>query len=380
MDDRERREDPGRGRRMSARIVEVAVVGAGAMGAATAWHLARAGREVAVFEQFEPGHVRGASHGASRNFNVAYTEPEYLAWLRDARTLWRELEAESATALLETTGIVTHGRGRDLAAAGAVISEGGFEAELLDASSAEARWPGFRFDGPVLHNPGAGRLDADASVRAFLSGAVASGADVAWRAAVADVEVHGDDDVRFTVTDADGRHRVHARRLVCTAGAWTAKTLAGVKGVTLPALRVTQEQPAHFRPLDPSASWPGFNHQPAADDPRTAWFAAPVYGMLTPGEGVKAGWHAAGPEIDPDRRSYSPDPALTAALVRYAREWLPGVDASTFNEITCTYTSTVDARFVLERTGPVVVGAGFSGHGFKFTPVIGRILAALARN
>lgn len=166
----------------------------------------------------------------------------------------------------------------------------------------------------MLHNSGAGRLDADASVRAFLSGAAAFGAELVWRTAVADVEIYGDDDVRFTVTDVDGSHRVHARRLVCTAGAWTVKALAGVKGVTLPALRVTQEQPAHFRPRDPSASWPGFNHRPDGDDPATAWLPAPVYGMLTPGEGVKAGWHAAGPEVDPNRRSYVP--ALTAALVR----------------------------------------------------------------
>lgn len=363
---------------MSEETLDVAVVGAGAMGAATAWHLARAGREVTVLEQFEPGHVRGASHGASRNFNVAYTEPEYLAWLRDARVLWRELESDAGVPLLETTGIVTHGGGRDLAAATAAITAGGFDAELLDASAASARWPGLRFDGPVLHTPGAGRLDADASVSAFMAGAVASGARVAWRTAVSDVEVHGDDDVRFTVTDAEGGRRVRARRLVCTAGAWTAKTLAGVAGVRLPALRVTQEQPAHFRPRDPEGSWPGFNHHPAADDPATSWFRVPVYGMLTPGQGVKAGWHAAGPEIDPDRRSFVPDPALTAALVRYADEWLPGVDATAYTEITCTYTSTVDARFVLERSGPVVVGAGFSGHGFKFTPVVGRTLAALA--
>lgn len=363
---------------MSVEQLDVAVIGAGAMGAATAWHLARAGKEVAVFEQFEPGHVRGASHGASRNFNVAYVEPSYLTWLRDAEGLWRELEAEADRPLLTTTGIVTHGPGVDHVAAAAAISAGGFAAEVLDPSEAAARWPGLRFDGPVLHNAGAGRVDADASVAAFLSGAARAGAQMRWNSAVSDIEVRSDDDVRFSVTDAEGCRRVRARRLVCTAGAWTAKTLGGVAGVTLPALRVTQEQPAHFRPVDGAPHWPGFNHHPAASDPATSWFLAPVYGMLTPGQGVKAGWHAAGPETDPDRRSFLPDRELTAALVRYAAEWIPGVDAAAFAEITCTYTSTVDARFVLDRMGPIVVGAGFSGHGFKFTPVVGRTLAALA--
>jgi sarcosine oxidase len=100
--------------------------------------------------------------------------------------------------------------------------------------------------------------------------------------------------------------------------------------------------------------------------------------MQTPGEGIKAGWHGAGPEVDPDRRSFLPEPVQLAALQDYARTWLPGVDADSFEAISCTYTTTPDEDFILDRVGPVVIGAGFSGHGFKFTPVIGRILADLA--
>lgn len=361
---------------MSAASVDVAVIGAGAMGAATAWHLSRRGVSVEVFEQFEPGHVRGASHGASRNFNVAYDEPGYLAWLREARVLWRELEAESAARLLETTGIVTHGAGRDLARTASAIRAGGFDAEMLDAGEAAGRWPGIRFDGPVLHTPEAGRLDADATVSALLARAVARGGHVHWRTRVEDLVVRDDERVQFRAIGPDRERIVRARRVVATAGAWTSRLLSSADAANaLPRLRVTQEQPAHFAPLDGATAWPGFNHVPAPGAAETAWFPAVIYGMFTPGEGVKVGWHAAGPEVDPDRRSFQPDPALTAALVRYAREWLPGVDSDVFSEITCTYTSTPDSRFVLERVGPLVIGAGFSGHGFKFTPVIGRILA-----
>lgn len=363
---------------MSEARVDVAVVGGGAMGAAAAWQLARAGREATVFEQFAPGHRRGASHGASRNFNVSYEEPEYLSWLRDARELWRELEAESGVDLLTVTGIVNHGPGRDFARVAEAVSAGGFRTELWDAAAAAVRWPGLRFAGTVLHTPEAGRLNADAAVAALLSSAVARGARVEWSTRVSGLEV-ADDEVRLTVSDPAGAtRRVRAGRAIVTAGAWTERTLRGVPGAVLPALRVTQEQPAHFASALDEASWPGFNHAPDASDPATAWFPTGVYGMLTPGEGVKAGWHAAGPVVDPDRRSFVPDPGLTAAIVRYAREWLPGVDPDRFAEITCTYTSTPDARFVLQRFGPVVVGAGFSGHGFKFTPVVGRTLARLA--
>lgn len=363
---------------MSEERIDVAVVGGGAMGSASAWQLAVAGRNVVVFEQFEPGHRRGASHGASRNFNVSYAESDYLAWLRDAQTLWAELEAEAGVDLLTLTGIVNHGPGRDVTRLAGAVSAGGFRTELLDARAASARWPGFRFDTPVLYTPEAGRLNADAAVAAFLSAATGRGARVAWRTGVTGIEVLGDDDVRLTVADEDGTRTVRARRVIVTPGAWTEATLRGVPGAALPILRVTQEQPAHFAPLDPTSPWPGFNHAPDASDPDTAWFPTGVYGMLTPGEGVKAGWHAAGPVVDPDHRSFTPDPDLTAAIVRYAEQWLPGVDSSRFTEITCTYTSTPDARFVLERFGPVVVGAGFSGHGFKFAPVVGRTLATLA--
>jgi sarcosine oxidase len=99
--------------------------------------------------------------------------------------------------------------------------------------------------------------------------------------------------------------------------------------------------------------------------------------MLTPGEGVKAGWHGVGPVTDPDERTFEAEPQQLAALQRYVREWLPGADADAVIPISCTYTTTSDGNFVLDAAGPVVVGAGFSGHGFKFVPTVGRILADL---
>jgi sarcosine oxidase len=173
---------------------------------------------------------------------------------------------------------------------------------------------------------------------------------------------------------------VTAAQAVVTAGAWTAKLLSGAAGsrkLRIPRLRVTQEQPAHFRVADGQAVWPGFNHTPGPGADYKDWYS-PVYGMQTPGEGIKAGWHGVGPEVDPDRRSFLPEPVQLAALQHYARTWLPGVDADSFEAISCTYTTTPDEDFILDRIGPVVIGAGFSGHGFKFTPVVGRILADLA--
>ena len=164
---------------------------------------------------------------------------------------------------------------------------------------------------------------------------------------------------------------------------WTTRVLSGV--LRLASLVVTQEQPAHFALADPSAdaarsaaiTWPGFNHSFDAAKARYGYWYSAIYGMYTPGQGVKAGWHGVGPGTDPDARTFTPEPVQLAALQRYVREWLPGADAEALEPVSCTYTTTPNEDFVLDRVGPVVVGAGFSGHGFKFTPAVGRILADL---
>ena len=103
-----------------------------------------------------------------------------------------------------------------------------------------------------------------------------------------------------------------------------------------------------------------------------------MYGLTDPCGEVKVGFHGTGPVCDPDRRTFTPEPEGMARLQDYVATWLPGLDPGGPTPISCTYTSTPDAEFVLERHGPVVVGAGFSGHGFKHAPAVGRILADLA--
>ena len=134
-------------------------------------------------------------------------------------------------------------------------------------------------------------------------------------------------------------------------------------------------------------AWPSFIHHvdPAAhaearlpDAPDGGYPSSGTYGHHTPGEGVKVGHHGTGPVVDPDTRDFQAEPGRLAELRAYVREWFPGLDAEAPAPISCTYTTTPDERFLLDRIGPVVIGAGFSGHGFKFTPGIGQVLADLA--
>jgi sarcosine oxidase len=354
---------------MSARR-ETVVVGGGAMGSAAAWHLARRGRQVTLIERFGARHTMGASHGRSRNFNITYADPTYQAMLREAAVLWRELEDASGVTVLDLVGVTNHGAGvaPDLADQLGAL---GVRATMLTPAEAQERWAGIRFDTRVLFCPDGGRVDAEEAVATLQAETARHGGEVLLETRVDSIEVRADDRVEV----ATPGEVLVADTVVVTAGAWTGKLLGS--RLTLPRLVVTQEQPAHFAVADPTAVWPSYNHLPEPGNARYDYWYSQTYGTLTPGEGVKAGWHAVGPVTDPDARSFEPDPVQLAALQRYAREWLPGVDADALSPISCTYTSTSNTDFVLDRVGPVVVGAGFSGHGFKFVPAVGRILTDL---
>jgi sarcosine oxidase len=344
-----------------AQHVDVVVVGAGAMGSATAWRLAQAGRHVALLEQFEPGHDRGSSHGATRIFRVAYRDPRYVALAGRAIPLWRELEDASGEVLLEQVGQLDHGHVAAVDEIDANLRAAGRRADRMDPAEAAERWPGMRFDEAVVFSPDGGRCWAERTVRAASTVAGRLGAEVRSSTPVERVEVTG------------GRAVVHAAGdswrapvVVVAAGAWAGRLLPDVG---LPPLAVTDEQPSHFRPIDPRSEWPSFLHHALGPDGRDDRLAFDAYGLMTPGEGVKVGGHGTAAPTDPDRRP-GIDPARTAALASYVREWFPGLDPDPVSTTSCLFTSTPDEHFVLDRRGPVVVCSPCSGHGFKFVPAI----------
>jgi len=339
---------------------DVVILGAGAMGSATAWWLARRGREVVLLEQFEQGHVKGSSHGRSRIFRLAYDDPMYVRMAQEALPLWRELEADAGRPLLDTTGSVDHGDGRSVEAVAAALAACGAAHEVIPAGAARERWPAMRFDGDVLFHPDGGRCRADDAVRALQDRAAALGADVRFGTGRAALRAMSDG--AGVEVEAAG-DTLRAPVAVVTAGAWVREV---VDPALAPDVHVTQEQIQHFTPPT-NDEWPSFIHH------RQPW----VYGLLAPGEGVKVAEHHVGPVVDPDRRP-ARDAAAEATIVRYVEEWFPGLDPTPVHVAECLYTTTPDESFVLERRGPIVIGSPCSGHGFKFTPLIGRRLADLA--
>lgn len=345
-------------------MARIVVVGGGVMGSAAAWQLAARGADVTLLERFSAGHTNGSSHGSSRIFRLAYADPFYVSLAARALPLWRRLEQVSGHGVLTLTGAVDHGPPAAVEALQAALRAENHPGQILTPDQAAGHWPGLRFDTSVLFHPTAGRLHADDAVLALQRAAAAANAEVRHGVRVTSLRPRVDGAVDV-VTAEDAVYRADVA--VVAVGGWTpAQKFAG-----LPALRVTQEQPVHF-PAANALGWPSFIHHGGNG------LAAEggVYGLGSV-DGVKVGFHAVGPVVDPDNRDRSLDVAALRRVQEYAQRWLPGVDHTAPAASTCLYTPTPSHDFVADRSGPIVVLAGFSGHGFKFAPVIGQIAADL---
>jgi len=345
----------------------IAVVGAGLMGAATAWELARRGHEVTLIEAYDIGHRHGSSHGSSRIIRRAYADPFYVQLTGQAYEKWRELESDSSTPLLRTTGGLDMGDDSDPKAIAELLSAAGVPHELLGPEEASERWPYIRITGPVLHHPDAGVVDADQTVAACVRQAKEHGAEVIIGTRVTDIDLQGGERV-LLCTDDD--REVLADTVVIATGAWLPEFELPVP---LPPLEVTQQQVFHFPQRDPSVQWPTL-----------IWDGAlHLYGLPSGSDGgplptVKVAEHDRGTPTTARTRSRVVDASSRTRVSGFVRDRLPGLDPDPVAEATCLYTTTPDEDFVLDRHGPFVIVSPCSGHGAKFTPLIGAMAADLA--
>lgn len=351
---------------------EYVVVGLGALGSATAYALAKGGHSVLGLEQFELGHSRGASHDTSRILRHSYHTPGYVELTFAAYDDWARLEADCGKQLVTEVG------GLDLFPPGAAtavddyassMSTHGVKYETLDAAEVQHRWPQFSVPAETVGlYQERGSIVPAARGTAVIQGLARSfGATLADSTRVDRIEtVDGGAVVRV------GDRSVRARRVVICADAWTSPLLADLD-VSVP-LTVTLEQVTYFRPADPALFQPG--RMPLwiwMDDP--AFYGFPCYGEPT----VKAARDCSEIPVTGDDRPFEPDAIRLAELVDFMARTLPESGPPVRSK-TCLYTLTPDRDFVLSPVPgheAVLVGLG-AGHGFKFAPTFGRLLAELA--
>jgi sarcosine oxidase len=340
-------------------MADVVVIGGGVIGTCTARALARQGREVILLERFRIPHKHGSSHGASRIFRFSYRDPRFVRMAQEALPLWRELEEESGATLLTVTGGLDLGVGVEDHAAS--LEACGIPIEWLDASEVARRFPVVSLPEGTrgLFQPDAGYLAADRTVEAAAESARHHGAEIREDARVLSIRPSA----RGVDVETE-RETLHAAVAVVTAGGWARGLLAGA-GIDLP-VRVTEETIAYFA-LDEQATIPAV----------VDWGSPAVYALRSPGQGLKVGEHIAGPVVDPDQRA-GPREESVERLAGWVKEHYPTADATPHLTETCLYTNTDDEEFILDRHGPIVVGSPCSGHGFKFAPLNGQRLAALA--
>lgn len=344
--------------------VDVTVIGAGIMGAAAAWQLARRGLRVAVVEQYSIPHTRGSSHGASRIFRLAYEYPEYVALARESLQGWHELEERSGHQLLMPTGGVDFGPAVHLDPIANALNHESVRFERLSSDMVSLEFPSYRVPcgWEALVQVDAGVLLADTCWRTLLDFAQEHGVAIHSESRV--LEIRPDCD-RVTITT--NRGTFESERVVVATAGWSNHLLTSL-GIEIP-LRTTREHVAYYS-IQPGAKYLPFIWHGESSAPE-------MYGLPNGQSGtVKVGEHGTGPITDPDDAGRL-QVELLKRVSAFVEAHLPGLTPRPVEMQTCLYATSRDDNFVIDRVGSVVLCAGFGGHGFKFAPKIGEMVARL---
>lgn len=312
-----------------------------------------------LIDQFEIGHNRGSSHGASRIFRFVYEQPLYVRMAQMALPLWRELESSTGLELLHITGGLDAGSEPQLSTIASALEACGARFELLDPESRADRFPQFNLDDEFgLYSPDSGAVAAGDAVMALVDAARAAGAEVRSSLPVSKV-ILGDDGVILETPAGT----LNARHCVLAGGGWNGPLLS-MAGIDLP-LQVSCEQIFYFA----GADFPVFIHRNGI-----SYYAVP---RIRNAPGVKVGEHATGRPTTADTRQFDIDDAGAARVIDFVTKRMPGLDPEPVFAETCLYTLTPDEHFILDKRGPLVIASACSGHGFKFAPLLGEVVADL---
>ncbi len=354
---------------------DVAVIGLGAMGSAAISFLAARGVRVIGFEAASPAHGLGSSHGDSRLIRLGYFEdPSYVPLLHRAYDNWRALENQLRETILNVTGVLQVGLPDSDIVTGTLAScdMHNLPHQTFDAAETRKRFPVFGLDDTEIAvlDPNGGWLKPEAAIWGYLRLAAANGAKLHIGE-----KVDGLSPADNGVSISAGGQTYRAAKVIVATGAWISHLIPGLQALANPIRQVV----AWYRPEN------GFVTNPVRmpaflrdDTDNGTFFGFPEIGP----DGVKIGRHAHFMEsIDPDQPNAPVNERDLALLDEFAARRLPGMNGRRVNAVTCRYTMLPGEDFLLDHLpgeDRIIVASPCSGHGFKFTSVIGEILADLA--
>ena len=350
------------------------VLGTGGVGSAAAYHLAQRGLSVLGLDQYGIGHNRGSSHGQTRIIRQAYFEhPDYVPLVRRAYRLWDELAQQNGERLFHQVGLLEVGPPGGLVIPGvmASVQQHGLSVDQLTADEISRQFPAFRVppDSVGVFEHDAGYLMVERCVLAHVAMAKRHGAEfrdgetvIGWRAQSQDVTV---------TTDCAS---YTAAKLIVSAGAWTNQIL--------------QELYIPLRILAKHLHWYASEHAGfrAEEGAPTFFYELPegyFYGFpRIDNRGLKIGEHSGGTVVsDPSNCDRSIDTIDRQRVDSFMSAYLPAIGNQVTDHSVCMYTMSPDEHFIVDlhpEFEHVAFAAGLSGHGFKFTCVLGEALADLA--
>jgi sarcosine oxidase/N-methyl-L-tryptophan oxidase len=353
---------------------DVIIIGAGTVGMAAGYFLAKKGKKVALIDASDPPHTEGSHHGETRLIRHAYGEgPHYVAMALRASELWEELENEADTKIFHNTGVLNIGT-KDSAFFNMVKSTANdfsIAVETLSAKEINNRWPGFFFADNYIgvFEKASGILMSEEIIRAYRKLALKHNATLFSNTKIETLTAYDS----FVEVTFEGK-KITSEQILVTAGKGTNQVLAHL-GLELP-LTPTRKTFSWFE-ADENIYHP--DHFPGwmYDDGEETYYGFPSIEK----SGVKLGRHDGGVSVDPltpleEFGSYETDESET---VNFLKEHFSGLGPHRVGKV-CTYTMTPDEDFIIDRLpgyDNLFVAAGFSGHGFKFGSVLGEILSEL---
>lgn len=353
---------------------DVIVLGAGGVGSSALYELARHGVRALGIDRFSPPHDRGSTHGQTRVIRMAYFEhPDYVPLLRESYRLWRELEAATGRELFHEVGLLEVGAADGCVVPGVLraAAEHGLEIEELTAAEIASRWPGLRMPNELvgLFERSAGYLLVEDCVAAQLAAAQAIGAEL-----LVDTVVGGWSAVGDAIHVQTSAGEFTAAKLIIAAGAWS----GGALGSLSSKLEIRRKSLFWFASSDSSYDAKSGFPVYLFELPAGVFYGFP----RLDGKSMKVAEHSGGATIeDPTHVNRDVDQHERQRIERFLTAHLPAVSLDVVDHAVCLYTMSPDEHFIVDRNPAcpnVVFAAGLSGHGFKFTPVLGRALVDLA--